>query len=554
MIEKWKCTTMFIMVLGAMSFCSGLSYATSKEDYQGQLIEHLEMGPGTTLNLHAHGKSAAEIDEIITEIYHANGMQPYWIEDGRPDQRAADILAVLEEAPLHGLEPARYFVDKIQKYWDSKDTVGLVRLDILLTMGMLLYLADQREGRIEPREIDPKLFASARDVEMDFQTLKKMALEAPDMKAFLEQQAPPFPQYAELQTVLAEYREFAAKGGWSPIPPGETLKPGMEDQRVKLIRKRMAVTGELSSENMDSAIFDSELEAAVKQFQERHHLKADGTVGEQTLAAMNIPVTARIEQIILNMERYRWLNRSLARNRLVAVNIASFRALAGKPDKFDLIMPVIVGKQYHKTPVFSDTIKYVVINPYWNLTTNIARNETLPKLKKDPHYLEKHNMRIFQGWEADAPELDATTIDWSKISKKDMGRYRIRQDPGPNNALGTLKIVFPNKYNVYLHDTPAHGLFEKDQRAFSHGCVRLSQPVEMAAWVLGGEEKGWSPARIKEIIATGKRQVVVPDEPAAVYILYRTVGIKPEDRNLYFYNDIYGRDKLLAKALFGEGR
>ena len=134
-----------------------------------------------------------------------------------------------------------------------------------------------------------------------------------------------------------------------------------------------------------------------------------------------------------------------------------------------------------------------------------------------------------------------------------MGRYRIRQDPGRDNALGTVKIVFPNKYNVYLHDIPAHGLFEKDQRAFSHGCVRLSRPDEMAAWVLGGEEKGWRPARIKEIIATGKRQVVVPDEPVAVYILYRTVAIKPEDGNLYFYNDIYGRDKLLAKALFGAG-
>jgi murein L,D-transpeptidase YcbB/YkuD len=304
---------------------------------------------------------------------------------------------------------------------------------------------------------------------------------------------------------------------------------------------------------MDSAVFDTALEEAVKRFQQRHNLTPDGAVGKQTLAAMNVPVETRIDQIVINMERYRWLKRTLMGDRLVAVNIAGFEAVAGKPGKFDVTMPVIVGKTYHETPVFSDTIKYVVFNPYWNLTPSIARNETLPKLKKDSHYLKKHNMRIFKGWGPDAPELDATKIDWSKVSKKDMNRYRVRQDPGPDNALGTLKLVFPNKYNVYLHDTPAHGLFKKEQRAFSHGCIRMDRPAEMAAWVLGGEEKGWSLARVNEIIASRKRQVVVLDQPVPVYILYRTAFVNPEDHTLYFYEDIYGRDKLLAKALFGPG-
>ncbi len=219
------------------------------------------------------------------------------------------------------------------------------------------------------------------------------------------------------------------------------------------------------------------------------------------------------------MERYRWLKRTRRGERLVAVNIAAFEAVAGKPGSFDVRMPVIVGKQYHETPVFSDTIKYVVFNPYWNLTTSIAANETLPKLKKDPFYLKKHNMRIFKGW-------------------------------GPDNALGTLKLVFPNEYNVYLHDTPAHGLFKKERRAFSHGCIRMDRPVEMASWVLGGEEKGWGQARIDEIIAGRQRKVVVLDQPVPVYILYRTAYVDPEDGVLYFYEDIYGRDTLLAKALF----
>jgi murein L,D-transpeptidase YcbB/YkuD len=418
---------------------------------------------------------------------------------------------------------------------------------------MMRYVADQHEGRIEPREVDPELFATARDVEVDWDALRQMAFEAPDMKAFLGQQAPPFLQYRELQKKLAEYRALAAKGGWPSISAGETLKPGMENPRVNIVRKRLAVTGDLSPENVDSAVFDTALEKAVKRFQQRHNLTPDGAVGKQTLAAMNVPVKTRIDQIVLNMERYRWLKRTLMGDRLVAVNIAGFEAVAGKPGKFDVTMPVIVGKTYHETPVFSDTIKYVVFNPYWNLTPSIARTETLPKLKKDSHYLNKHNMRIFKGWGPDAPELDATKIDWSKVSERDMNRYRVRQDPGPDNALGTLKLVFPNKYNVYLHDTPAHGLFKKEQRAFSHGCIRMDRPAEMAAWVLGGEEKGWSLARVNEIIAGRKRQVVVLEQPVPVYILYRTAFVNPEDHTLYFYEDIYGRDKLLAKALFGPG-
>ena len=550
---RWQRATIAVMVLGALISCAVHGYAASEEAYKNSFIEHLEMGPATYLNINVHGKNAADIDKRLTEIYYGNELQPFWIEDGKPGPRATDILAVLEDAESQGLNPASYFVDKIHQYWGSQDTAGLVRLDILLTLGMMRYVADQHEGRIEPREVDPELFATARDVEVDWDALRQMAFEAPDMKAFLDQQAPPFLQYRELQKKLAEYRALAAKGGWPSISAGETLKPGMENPRVDMVRKRLAVTGDLAPENMDSAVFDTALEKAVKRFQQRHNLTPDGAVGKQTLAAMNVPVETRIDQIVLNMERYRWLKRTLMGDRLVAVNIAGFEAVAGKAGKFDVTMPVIVGKTYHETPVFSDTIKYVVFNPYWNLTPSIARNETLPKLKKDSHYLKKHNMRIFKGWGPDAPELDATKIDWSKVSKKDMNRYRVRQDPGPDNALGTVKLVFPNKYNVYLHDTPAHGLFKKEQRAFSHGCIRMDRPAEMAAWVLGGEEKGWSLARVNEIIASRKRQVAVLDQPVPVYILYRTAFVNPEDSTLYFYEDVYGRDNLLAKALLDPG-
>jgi murein L,D-transpeptidase YcbB/YkuD len=510
------------------------------------------MGPATYLGISAHGRDSAVIDARIAELYHANDLQPFWIEDGKPGQRAVAIRAALADAGSHGLDPASYFVDKIDKIWDSKDITGLVRLDILLTLGMLRYAADQREGRMEPREVDPKLFAAARDVEVDWEALKQAAFTSPDMNTFLAQQAPSYGQYAALQAKLAEYQALAAQGGWPAVPTGPTLKPGQEDPRVRIVRQRLAVTGEIPRQNLESAVFDDPLAEAVKRFQKRHYLHEDGIIGEQTLAAMNVPVTARIRQIIINMERYRWLKRVREDDRFVVVNIAGFDAAAGRPGHIEVEMPVIVGKLYHKTPVFSDEIQYVVINPYWNLTPSIARNETLPKLKQDPHYLEKHNMRIFDGWGPDAKELDATTMDWRQISKKEMNRYRVRQDPGPNNALGILKLVFPNEYNVYLHDTPAHGLFKEQRRAFSHGCIRMDRPAEMAAWVLGGEAKGWNVARVNEIVASKERQVFVPDQPVPVYILYRTAYVNLVDNTLYFYEDIYGRDLLLAQALWGE--
>ncbi|MBE9520446.1 MAG: hypothetical protein IME97_04890, partial [Proteobacteria bacterium] len=222
-------------------------------------IEHLEMRPATYLNLNIHGRVAAEIDNSLSEIYHDNKLQPFWIEDGKPGPRAADIFFVLKDAESHGLNPASYFVDKIDQHWDSKDTAGLVRLDILLTMGMMRYVADQREGRMEPRALDPKLFAGARDVEVDWEALREKVFEAPDMKAFMEQQAPPFLQYRELQKILIEYRAIAAKGGWPSIPAGKVLKPDIEDQRILTVRKWLAATGDQIIENMDSAVFDTAL-------------------------------------------------------------------------------------------------------------------------------------------------------------------------------------------------------------------------------------------------------------------------------------------------------
>jgi len=524
-------------------------FAVDVEEMQGAFLETLEIQPAKHLGIEGHGMDSESMDLILWELYRDNNLQGYWVSPDGPGKRAKTILDALHAADSHGLDPQRYLVDRIKEYWASTDAVGLARLDILLTLGLRNYVGDLRLGSSEPRKLDPKLFASARSVDIDWNFIREQAVSTSDMKAFIEEQAPPFPQYKKLKEVLAEYRAIKDKGGWDMVPEGEVLKPEMEDERIGLIRKRLAVTGDLSSDHPGEMIFDNEAVEAVKSFQSRHGLTADGVVGAKTLSAMNVPVDARIRQILVNMERYRWLNRHVEEP-FIVVNIAGFRAGGVKKGVFEIEMPVIVGKEYHETPVFSDAIKYIEFNPYWNVPTSIAMNEMLPKLKKNPNYLKEKNFRVFSSWEPNAKELDSTTVDWQSMGTKDIARLHIRQEPGPGNALGTVKFIFPNKYSVYLHDTPSHGLFAMEKRAFSHGCIRVSKPAELASYILGGEAEGWEMERINEIIASGKRKVVVLKKPFPIRILYRTVVVGPENDKINFSEDIYGRDALLEKALF----
>ncbi|PQP35733.1 murein L,D-transpeptidase [Desulfobacteraceae bacterium SEEP-SAG9] len=552
MFARNRVYSFFIYIVICMAvFWPTASLAVAAEDFQAAFIEQLELRPAKHLGIEQHGWDADRIDEILSRLYHENGLQPLWIANNGPGERANEIFNALKSSDAHGLNPERYLIDKAEKYWDSKDAVGLVRLDILLSLGLRGYVADMMEGRIEPRKVDPKLFASARDVEIDIQAIRERVLSTTDMSTFLNELIPPFHQYPKLQKALKKYRQIRAKGGWEPIPVGKVLKPYMEDERVSLIRKRLAITADLKSLDLEGSLYDNDVVEAVKNFQSRHALEIDGVIGKNTLSAMNVPVEKRIRQIIINMERYRWLKRQVE-GRMIVVNIAGFRAAGVNPIKgeLEIVMPVIVGKEYHKTPVFGNMIKYVEFNPYWNIPPSIARNEMLPKLKKNRFYLKERNIRVFESWNPGAKELDSTAIGWQHVGRRDIGRFKLRQDPGPKNALGTVKFVFPNRFNVYLHDTPSHGLFSERKRTFSHGCIRVSRPAELASYILGGEEGGWGLARVKEIIKTGKRKIVRLKSPLPIYILYRTVIVDPENNEIIFRSDVYGRDALLEKALF----
>ena len=324
------------------------------------------------------------------------------------------------------------------------------------------------------------------------------------------------------------------------------------DPRVPFIRRFLSISGDLISAGVVSSeqLYTDDLVASVKRFQTRHGLEADGIIGQGTTGVMNVPVEERVLQILMNMERWRWIAHDLG-SMYVLVDIVGFDLQGVVDNDVVLEMRVIVGKNHHETPVFSDTIKYVEFNPFWNITPGIARNEMLRKLRNNSGYLATKHIRLFLSWQSTASELNPKTINWDTISRRQIGHFKFRQDPGPWNALGVVKFVFPNKYSVYLHDTPAHNLFENNNRAFSHGCIRLDLPEQLAQFLLTKVDSKWTEDTIRQVVESKDRKVVRLPIPVPVHLVYQTAWID-KSGTLHFSKDLYGRDGKLKKALFGK--
>jgi murein L,D-transpeptidase YcbB/YkuD len=526
--------------------------AVTLQDIQAALDVELHGPPAGPAGRPEMQATAPQPDPKTVKIYQDRVLRPLWVTPAGPGKNVGILRGVFDAADTHGLNPKDYAVEEIGRLWDRKDAKGLARLDLLLTASLGDYFSDMIEGRRQPRDFDPKAFPTACDCEVDRPALLERALAAPDLKAFLEEQAPPFDEYSGLRRKLAEYRALAVRGGWPQVPPGAALRPGDRDPRVAAVRRRLVASGEWPADDPGaSAFYDGTLAAAVMRFQRHHGLEPDGIIGAGTLSALNVPVGGRIRQLIVNMETWRWVARDRG-DWWIAVNIPSFRLVVMRGGKVEMSMAVIVGDEYHMTPVFSDRLRYVEFNPYWNVPLSIAQKEFLPKLRTDAAYLKRQHIRIFEGWAVGADEVDSAAVDWKKVPPDDMGRYRLRQDPGPDNALGHFAFIFPNAFDVYLHDTPSVGLFEQAKRTFSHGCIRASRAHELAACVLGGPDKGWTQEKLDSMLATGKNQAVPLSQPLPIYILYNTAVVDPETEEIYFYQDVYGRDALLEKAIFGQ--
>jgi murein L,D-transpeptidase YcbB/YkuD len=397
-------------------------------------------------------------------------------------------------------------------------------------------------GQPEPQQCKPQLSAKAGSFAFTTQNALQNCPVFDNLNVFLDSIAPTHDYYKGLESALEQYQRLESAGGWPTIPAGPTLRPGDTDPRIKAVWLRLLKSdwAGLPPSPPDTFLYDDVLKTAVLRFQARHHLEADGIIGRQTLAAMNVPVSERIKTIRLNMDRWRYQPHDLG-DKYILVNIAGFTLKGVKNNKIELDMPVIVGKSQHQTPVFSTSVKYLDFNPFWNIPPSIAKNEELPKLQKNPFYLVERHVRLFSSWNEDANELDSTAVEWNQVTSSQISAYKLRQDPGPWNALGKVKFVFPNTYSVYMHGTPEQSKFERRERSFSHGCIRVGNPPALAGFLLADQEGQWTDEKIAQIYNQDSRKVVRLSHPVPVHITYQTSWV---DKNgtINFNNDTYARD------------
>ena len=472
---------------------------------------------------------------VLRDFYGERGFAPLWIVDGRPNGRAEALARAVAAAPRDGLVAEDYPLPTLAG--DAPEEHA--RYDLAMSAVLVRWAMDLNDGRVTPKQADPEHYIFHRDLD-PAGVLESLAL-ADDPARYLSSLAPPSSLYRGLRRALLAYAKLAAEGGWEPLPDGETLKRGMTGPRVGALREHLRSTGDLTIPSREPEVFDQGLAFAVEAFQRRHGLLVDGIVGPETLAALNVPVEERIRQIVLNMERARWLPPHLG-DKHVFVNMAGFELDVVEYGAIDMTMRVIVGKTYRQTPVFSGQISYLEFNPYWTVPYSIATKDILPKAKRDPTYLVNQGIRVFNG----GSEVSALSVDWTALDRGNFP-YTLRQDPGQQNALGRVKFMFPNRFAVYLHDTPSRSLFSRTVRTLSSGCIRVEKPLELAADLL--DEDGWSMERIRATIDSGRRTVARLPVPVPVHLTYVTAWAG-EGGSINFRKDVYGRDKRLARALF----
>ncbi len=496
--------------------------------------------------------------DLIRQVYRDREERPLWSRRGRPLARAKELVTSICRAGKEGFRPADYDVEGLRQAalaLESKQEPGpddIAALDIRLTGMMLAFAKDLLAGRLDPRAVDDGWYLRSRRSSID--STLRAALQDDDFPDMLESLGPRQKEYQDLVEALAEYRELLRDGGWKSVPPGKALERGDRGPRVAALRERLRASGELDAPKNAEPVFDDEVAGAVARFQARHGLEPDSSVGGATLSALNVPVERRIRQIELNLDRYRWLPDEFA-DRYILVNIPDFRLRAYDGSRESFEQRVIVGDEYQNaTPVFADSMTYLVFRPEWNVPSSILVNEMLPKLQDDIYDLAGHGFEVVDT-EADTLVRDPSSIDWDDEDTVDL-RYRVRQRSGENNSLGLVKFMFPNRFNIYLHDTPARKLFDRPVRTLSHGCVRVENPVQLADFVLDGQD-GWDEGKIRAAMedSSGSRGRTVPlERPVPVYLLYLTAFMR--DDELHFRNDPYGKDRRafarLGKPLLEE--
>ena len=489
------------------------------------------------------GLEKVAFNSLLADFYRSNDFNPVWVKRSQ----ITELLEAVKSVEADGLLPGDYHLSGIQDFYDNAPSSPFLkaRYELLLSDAMFKLSYHLLHGKVDPEKIDSNWNLSKGANGNGLVGKLRNALEGDSLAVVISKLRPNHPKYGSLKEGLAKYRQIAAKGGWNSVPDGPSIKKvGQYDDRIPALRERLEITGEIAKlSQVDTSfassamLYSNELMEAVKRFQKRQGLEADGAVGPRTLRALNVPVTQRVDQIRINLDRYRWFIQKLEPTFLL-VNIAGFTVQYVENGDYKWGSRVIVGEPYWKTPVFKAEMQHIIFNPAWNVPPGILRKEALPAIKKKTGYLARNNLQVI---DRNGRVVEPNSINWSAYSTGSLP-YRLRQPPGTRNALGRVKFMFPNKHLVYLHDTPSKHLFDKSTRAFSHGCIRLQNPLELAKILLG-----WSEDEVQSVVAAGKTRTVHLQRRVPVFLLYLTaVG---EDREVLFRDDVYNRDAEVLRAL-----
>jgi murein L,D-transpeptidase YcbB/YkuD len=501
--------------------------------------------------------------DSVARYYEVTQFAPQWQDPVRVDE----LISAIADIRYDGLEPADYHVVELQSFRSNLlgrkvlPPAEQADLELLATDSMMLALYHLYFGKVDPAQLSRDWNYQARplDVQQAGERFRE-AIAAGEIRSSFDRARPQRAFYARGRERLKEYYALRDAGGWSRLVDGPVMRPGDSDPRIPALRQHLTVTGDLARAQgpggagpggaaLEAPLppynlaYDAALEAAVKHFQARHGLTADGVIGAGTLAALNVPVTARIDQLRVNMERSRWVMHEL-KGEFVLVDVAGFDVTMFHDEEPVWTSKVIVGKPFRETPIFKSLITYVVFNPTWTIPPGILAKDKLPILQKDPGYLKRNNIRVI---DASGREVDPYAVNWKAYSASRLPPYQLQQAPGEDNALGLVKIMFPNPHSVYLHDTPSKSLFDKDERTFSSGCIRVQKPFELAERVLNDPAR-WNATTIAEVLAAKATRTVNLAKPVPVLILYWTAQ-PTADGLVTFRNDVYGRDPPTLAAL-----
>jgi murein L,D-transpeptidase YcbB/YkuD len=494
----------------------------------------------------------SDYDKHVEKFYESYGYSLPWVSNLQPTAQAQQVIAVLLRAEDKGLSADDYdgsrWADRLAKLKSAPSEADAVRFDTALTVCLMRYVSDLHIGKVNPKHFDFGFDVEVKKYDLP-EFVKQNVVDASDVPGALAQVEPPYPGYRRTIQALHTYLELEKQSDSMPLPASaKPVAPGDSYAGVPQLIRMLRLVGDLPPDVVlppDGTVYQGLLVDAVKKFQSRLGRDSDGRITAQTVADLNVPLSSRVRQMQLTLERWRWLPVGLHSAPIVA-NIPEFRVRAYDENyKVALQMNVVVGKAYgHGTPVFQDQMAYVIFRPYWNVPYSITKAEMVPHIVKDPDYLAKKGFEVV---DARQQVVSSGTVTSDILAQIRAGKLFIREAPGPKNSLGLAKFLFPNNYNVYMHDTPAHELFSRSRRDFSHGCIRLEKPADMAVWVLR-DNPGWDMDRVRAAMNGTTTQQVNLAHPIPVLIVYGTV-IVSEDGVVHFYDDIYRHDAELEKVL-----